>query len=995
MMKTPPHSKAVTIFALVALVAVVAPRSVFAACDCTTLPTLGAAADFPALGLVGTDVELIGSVLADSTHVGPATEANLGVGSGGTVLIQGAASILGHVHHHTGTTVTGGASAAGGVFEVDMTTVVADAIAASAAFAALGTTQSFAGINRNTTVTGNGCINIISVTGDITLNSNKILTIRGTADDYFIFNITGHLMVSGNARIVLDGLNPHQVLFNMIGANEVVDIDGNASADGTFLNTTGEVNLQGNAGGRGAYYSGGPLLHFQGNADYYAEAFSCGVTPLCPDPEASGVNIQTPATPIQRSSGNTSFYHAYYDTTTYEGHLEAFRVNPAGELRDELDVLATDVNGLLVNTRTPYWDAGILLRTDNSRNIFTTKSGSRAIFNTTNVTDVDLEISAGEIPAYPNHPTSTVTTVPLLNTAIVDYVYGKDSFDQDSDMSLVDLRAAVLGDIFHSNALFVGTPQTLLFHENGFPGYYNAYEQRDRVVYAGANDGMLHAFDAGAWWNPSDPTAFNDGTGEELFGYVPGLLLPIVKVLPRNIDQDGNRLIPGFVDGNTIAADAWLGDGSGTDVTKTPEEWATVLMSAYRDGGKGYLALDVTRPGAGPGVDHGPYPKLLWEFTHAKMGDSWSRPVITRVKLGAPLLTGDKCGENDGDGNCREQWVAIFGAGHHYDSDPNDDGYFADDTNPAWNAESKAIFMVALDTGAVIASASFDSAVTSTTKTMRYGFPSAPAVLDIDHDGFADVVYIGDTAGQMWKWDISAVGVDGVDADLLMDNFPIGVFFRSAPVVLGTGDTHYRSIYAPAAAALVNGVLKLAFGTGERRDILYPGDNLKDDNNRFYVIDDAMPTGFSTPVVPLTEANLVNVTAAGTLAVDPTKKGYYIVATEGEKFFTDVVIFANHIIAASYDDPDPYPTCGSGVAYLYVFELSDSEGFFDDNATAEAVDRRVAIGSGVPSSPRVTIATDPSDDIVFVTTSDGQVVTVEPPLRDPPSSELLYWREMF
>jgi hypothetical protein len=55
----------------------------------------------------------------------------------------------------------------------------------------------------------------------------------------------------------------------------------------------------------------------------------------------------------------------------------------------------------------------------------------------------------------------------------------------------------------------------------------------------------------------------------------------------------------------------------------------------------------------------------------------------------------------------------------------------------------------------------------------------------------------------------------------------------------------------------------------------------------------------------------------------------------------------------------------------------------------------MVVGSGIPSNPRVTIGSDPQDDIVFVTTSDGQVLSIEPPLRDGPESVVLFWRQNF
>jgi Tfp pilus tip-associated adhesin PilY1 len=967
------------------VVLLLAARPAGAACDCSTLPTLGAALDFPALALSNAVVSQSGGSFSG--------DGNMGVSAGAKGSISGGASTAGYIGQHPGSSVSGGGAAAGGVIVQDMTQVDLDARNFIAAISALPPTQTFTSIKNSTVITGNGCINVIEVALNIGLSTGKTLTIRGAADEYFIFNI-GNKM-SMNSSIILDGVEPSHVLFNVTGI-ENISISADGPILGTFMSLLGKVDVTGQSAADGAYISGNEVK-LAGSAAYSGNPFRCDAIPTCPDPEASGVNIQTPATPVGRSSGNTPFYHAYYDTTSYEGHLEAYKVTPGGTLEDDslppIDPIDPATN-LPKAARTPFWDAGIVMRTDVSRNLYTTDpvTGLRGLFDTANANldDIALDIDVGEIASYPNNPASGVTTLALLRDAIIDYVHGKDTFDEDGDLDVSEMRSAVLGDIFHSNALFVGSPTTILAHEDGYDGFLSAYGQRDRVVYAGANDAVLHAFDAGAWWDPHDPSAFNPGTGDELFGYVPGLLLPLVKQTPKTVDIFGKRLVPGFVDGSTVAADAWLGDGTGTDVTKEATEWATVLLSAYREGGRGYLALDVTDPAA-VGPPHGPYPKLLWEFTDGKMGQSWSRPVITRVKIRGGGA-GDHCGWDDGDGNCVERWVAIFGAGHEPNNDPNDSSYLADHTNAAWSNRGKALFMLDLHTGDILAEVAFDPTVGSGTETMKYGLPSAPAVLDLNGDSFGDVVYIGDTSGQLWKWDISAVGVDGADADTLVDNFPSGVFFKTDPVVLASGESHYRSIYAPAAGAYVNGVLHLAFGTGERRDTLYGGEVGVDDNNRFYVVEDATPTGFATPLTPLTEAALTDITADAT-DPDPTDSGYYVVAEEGEKFFNDVLIFAGHVIAVSYVAPDPYPTCGPGEAVLYAFKISNGRGFFDFNATSEAADRRLSIGVGIPSSPRVTVASDPTNDKIFITTSEGEVLIVQPPLRDPPEASVIYWKQ--
>jgi type IV pilus assembly protein PilY1 len=619
--------------------------------------------------------------------------------------------------------------------------------------------------------------------------------------------------------------------------------------------------------------------------------------------------------------------------------------------------------------------------------------------NTTDITAAELDIVLADAANYPNYPGSGVDTLAELRTAIINYVHGKDAFDEDGDSSRTDMRSIVLGDIFHSTPLVVASPSRLLLHEPGYSDFWTAYKDRDYVSYVGANDGLLHAFDVAthqAGDNPGTPEVeagwYDTGSGTELFGYVPGMLLDRVKLVPRNAPRTTD-----FVDGNPVVADAWLGDGSG--VLPAATEWTTVLVTGLRDGGRGYLGLDVTNPAAGAGVPHGPYPKLLWEFTHADLGNTWSTPVLTRIKQRASGGFTDKCGPVDGDGDCIERWVAIFGGGYEPDGDPNNVAYVDDPSSASWSDRSKAIFMVALDTGELLASVEFDASGTDGPDEMTFSIPSAPAALDLDFDGFADAVYVGDLGGQIWKWDISAVGADGADADTLIDNFPAGVFFRTDPVSLGGGD-HFRSFFFPPAASFVYGNLTLAFGSGEREDLGYAGDPTEDDENRFYVLKDLNPTGASAFASVLTEADIsgsdVTNLASDPVAGDP---GFFFKVDDGEKFVTDVAIFGGQVIVASYTPVVGADVCATstGQAFLYVFELDSALGFFGDPNTAPdpQEDRRTGVGGGLPSSPEVTMATDPADDKIYIKTSSGQVVAIDASFRESGLPDVIYWRQVF
>ncbi|MDH3211241.1 MAG: PilC/PilY family type IV pilus protein [Myxococcales bacterium] len=708
-----------------------------------------------------------------------------------------------------------------------------------------------------------------------------------------------------------------------------------------------------------------------------------------------------------QSGTGAIFYNAFFepsvDEPVWAGHLEAYPIAPGGAIVDASGNPAVDPStSQFVEPHNPLWDAGEVLQTDTSRSIYTTVAGARAVFEAANVTDItaaELDIVLADAPLYPNYPGSGVDTLAELRTAIIDYVHGKDGFDQDGDSSRTDMRSIVLGDIFHSTPLVVAGPSRLLLHEPGYQAFWTAYKDRDYVSYVGANDGLLHAFDVAthhAGDNLSTPEVeagwYDDGSGAELFGYVPGILLDVVKLMPRNVPRTTD-----FVDGNSVAADAWLGDGSG--ILPPATEWTTVLVTGLRDGGRGYLGLDVTNPDAGDGDPHGPYPKLLWEFTHADLGNTWSTPVLTRIKQSASSGYGDHCGHDDGDGDCIERWVAIFGGGYEADGNPNNVTYVDDPASASWSDRSKAIFMVALDTGELLASVEFDASGTDGPAEMKYSIASTPAVLDLDFDGFSDVVYVGDLGGQLWKWDIRAVGADGADADTLIDNFPAGVFFRTDPVTLAGGD-HFRSFFFPPAAGFVHRKLTLAFGTGEREDLGYEGDPTEDDENRFYVLRDLNPTGASAFSSVLTESDISGSDVTN-LASDPVPSdpGFFFKVADGEKFVTDVAIFGGQVIVASYTPQAGADVCATsaGQAFLYVFELDSSLGYFGDPNTAPdpQEDRRTAIGGGLPSSPDVTMSRDPADDKIYIKTSSGQVITIDAPFRDSGLPDIIYWRQVF
>ena len=129
---------------------------------------------------------------------------------------------------------------------------------------------------------------------------------------------------------------------------------------------------------------------------------------------------------------------------------------------------------------------------------------------------------------------------------------------------------------------------------------------RDGIVYIGANDGMLHAF--------------NGVTGVEEFAYIPSVLIPRLNLLT---DPDYTHRF--FVDGTANVSEAYF---------SSENAWHTVLTGHLRSGGRMVYALDVTFEPAAGDDEEDISRRLLWEFTHPDLGFGNSRPQVVRLHNG-------------------------------------------------------------------------------------------------------------------------------------------------------------------------------------------------------------------------------------------------------------------------------------------------------------------------------------------------------------------------
>ena len=151
------------------------------------------------------------------------------------------------------------------------------------------------------------------------------------------------------------------------------------------------------------------------------------------------------------------------------------------------------------------------------------------------------------------------------------------------------------------------------------------YHTAAHMVYAGANDGMLHGF---------------VGTsGLEQFAYVPSPLFQGPNGTPQvdGLAQIGNPsyIHHNYVDATPAAFDIDMSRTVGfsgivnyNSAAGTP--WRTVLIGGLGKGGKSFYALDITDP-ANMTSESAVAGKVLWEFTDPTMGYSYGTPVVVKT----------------------------------------------------------------------------------------------------------------------------------------------------------------------------------------------------------------------------------------------------------------------------------------------------------------------------------------------------------------------------
>lgn len=568
------------------------------------------------------------------------------------------------------------------------------------------------------------------------------------------------------------------------------------------------------------------------------------------------------ATNSTRLNSGSKIYQARFNSIDWSGELLAYDLDDKGEITGDSQ------------------NAADYIPSSENRNIFTYNpdTGSGIEFKY----DVDI-LSTSQI-AYLN--TDGFGSTDTLGSDRLNYIRGDHSREQSKDNGIFRNRSSLLGDIVHSDPLYVGLEDnygySLLPSDKGGSSYI-AYRRNKlsttATLYFGANDGMLHAINA--------------ESGEELFTYVPDTVFSNLSKLTSpeyGCSNSGCINHSYFVDGSPKAGDVYINTSGGS----TPS-WHTVLVGTLAGGGKGLFALDITDSTEFSAS------KVLWEMstTHTPVADDLvsrgSNKFAVADNLGYTFSEASIVRMHNG------KWAAIIGNGYE-------------------SASRKAVlYIIDIETGEVLSELDTKVGGTDSPNGM-----ATPIPVDYDGDRITDAIYAGDLQGNLWKIDVSG-GKTEWDFAFKSSGKPAPLFAAK------DADGAVQPITAkPQVSRHPDGGVMVFFGTGKYFEVNDQVVGESPQIQTFYAIRDAGSQIASrsdlqeqTILAELTIASLdLDVRATSETIVDYTsKKGWYmdlkspVNGAEGERVVTEALLRAGRVIFVTLI-PNTDPCAGGGSSWF-------------------------------------------------------------------------------
>jgi len=573
------------------------------------------------------------------------------------------------------------------------------------------------------------------------------------------------------------------------------------------------------------------------------------------------------------------------------------------------------------------WSAGDSFEVDKTadeRIIYGINSnGNMLSFNKTNFDTADFEV-----------------TSPSKVNEIIERV--RDGIEDDN--------RGELGDIFHSSPLRIHLPN-YFYVDQGYDQFYREIRGRSSLVYAGANDGMLHIF--------ADSINSQGGRGgEEIAGIIPLNLLPKLQNLLIKHDY--------FVDADPVAADVWFPESS-DDSVKQWDEWHTVLIACQGEGGRSFTTLDVTDP-----LNETLHPSnsivflfnaIQSDLLRDTLGYTLSTPAIHKVGVnwsGHPNRTIDR-------------FYAFMGGGmwpdpmniHLLDSIFSGGGVKGNVivSFDIWNSRENGIngnVNLIPPTGR---DASF----------MNVPFPASPYIININPEvgNRFDLLFIPDAMGQLWLVDLRIPDPSRWKAECIFrPEFPSS---SDSSELYNWHPAYYKPLVWKDP---VYGNYWIAYGTGNRSDVFSPSED------RFYALK------YSRQVIEDTTIT-IPVYSEGDLGVpgNPTYAGWmYELEHMNEKVVTPAIYYMDSLRFFTFSPGDetdisPCGICETGEARSYTFDIRTG---------GIEVIGGIATGAGMPQIPRYSFSLDGTGMVIKKVSSE---IEIKKTRSYKSFKELIRWRE--
>ena len=376
-------------------------------------------------------------------------------------------------------------------------------------------------------------------------------------------------------------------------------------------------------------------------------------------------------------------------------------------------------------------------------------SGSRVVATYRNDTNVGApfetpSLSSTQLTALEKVSFSTLPAPTLSNaTALLGYLRGDKSNEYPLGYQFRP-RTYLEGDVVNSSLVPVGPP-SLFYTQTNDPGYpafaAGTAASRSTVVYVGANDGMLHAYQGSLTPSSQGTNSFAPAGGSEMWAYIPSGTF----AGPDGVATDAGLAAlatPRFhhhyyVDSTPVITDIDLANTHRVQSGVPPaSNWISMLVGGMGKGGQSYFALNVTNPDAMAVSEVAAASQVMWEFTDPTMGYSFGQAVIAKTqKYGwtVILLSGmNACTPIGTTGNCTGL-ATDTAAGHSY------------------------IYLVNPAAAGGSASQLYQPPILVSATT---GTPAAPegaafaSALQDSTDGGVDALYFGDLYGYVWRLDL-------------------------------------------------------------------------------------------------------------------------------------------------------------------------------------------------------------------------------------------------